>query len=93
MPLVVRKGDVCSGHGCFPPRVSSSWSSNVFINSLPVERNRDSLVSHCCGDPCHIGNWVGTRSVYANGLNIQTVGDPIDCGSVGSASSPNVSVE
>ena len=32
MPAVTRKGDICTGHECFPPRSSTSGSPNVFVN-------------------------------------------------------------
>lgn len=86
---VTRKTDVCSGHGCFPPRPSVSWSPDFFVNSLEVERNGDSLTVHCCGNSCHGGNWVGGKSYYVNGKSIQTEFDPISCGSVGAVHSPD----
>lgn len=48
MPGIVRKTDMCSGHGCWPPRLPVSCSANVFVNNIPVVRNGDSLESHCC---------------------------------------------
>lgn len=93
MPFVTRKTDVCSGHGCFPPRPSTSWSPNVYANSLNVERNGDGLASHCCGPPCHSSNWVGGSSVYVNGKAIQKEGSPIACGSAGAAHSPDVTAD
>lgn len=85
---VTRKTDVCSGHSCFPPRPSGTWSPDFYVNGLNVERNTDIVISHCCGG-CHTGNWVGTKPYYVNGLNIQTELDPISCGSVGAAHSPD----
>lgn len=82
MPGVVRRTDNCSGHGCYPPRPSSSWSPDVFANGLEVERYSDTMEVHCCPPPCHGGTHVGTHNGYANGLDIQVQGDPIDCGSV-----------
>jgi len=32
MSAVSRLGDTGSGHGCFPPRASTSASSNVYVN-------------------------------------------------------------
>lgn len=93
MPGVVRRGDDCSGHGCFPPRPSSSWSPNVFANGKNVERYGDSMQVHCCPPPCHGGTHIGSHSVYANGQAIQVIGDPINCGSTCVEGSGNVFVE
>lgn len=46
MPGVVRRGDKCSGHGCFPPRPAITWSPNVFVNGRNVERRTDQLQVH-----------------------------------------------
>ena len=92
MPGVVRKGDKCSGHGCYPPRPASKWSPNVFANGRNVERRTDTLESHCC-DGCHTGVYEGVHTVFANNLDVQVQGDPIDCGSKCDEHSPNVFVE
>jgi uncharacterized Zn-binding protein involved in type VI secretion len=83
MPGVVREGDYCTGHGCWPPRPSSSWSTDVFTNGLGTVRYSDTMQVHCCPSipECHGGTHIGTRNVYANGLDVQVIGDPIDCGS------------
>lgn len=81
MPGVARKPDVCTGHGCYPPRASCHGSPNVFTNSQQTERLTDPLCSHCCGPPCHGGTHVGHHNVYANSLDVQTCTDPISCGS------------
>lgn len=87
---VVRLGDLCSGHGCWPPRPNDTASPNVFTNSKAQHRQTDHWVVHCCLD-CHDGNSVrGSSSVYVNGLQIFREGDPVDCGSVGMEHSPNV---
>lgn len=82
MPGIVRFNDVCSGHDCFPPRRPTSCSPDVFINGIAVERNGDTLETHCCDSSCHGGIYVGSGSVYANGRSIQVVADPISCGSI-----------
>ena len=93
MPKIVRKTDVCSGHSCFPPRASASASGDVFANGIAVERNGDALQSHSCPPPAHGGSWVGGSSVYVNGKAIQKEGSPIDCGSVGAQTSPDVTAD
>ena len=89
---VVRKGDLCSGHDCWPPRDATSWSPDVYANNLNVERYSDTLAEHCCIDDCHTGIYMGTRSVYANGLAIQVKDDPIDCGSICDECSSDVGI-
>lgn len=88
---VVRRTDLCSGHGCYPPRPSATWSPNVFVNGLEVERYSDTMEVHCCGD-CHSGVHIGTGTVYANSLVIQAQDDPISCGSICDECSSNVFV-
>ena len=52
MPGVVRLGDICTGHGCFPPRSNVSASGNVIVNGLGAHRVGDNWASHCCVT-CH----------------------------------------
>lgn len=83
MPGVVRNIDLCSGHGCYPPRLPIIWSPDVFVDGVPVERLTDLLNVHCCPSAdCHPGTYMGSNNVYANNLSIQKKGDMIDCGSV-----------
>ena len=32
MPAVTRLGDLCTGHGCYPPRPNITAASTVFVN-------------------------------------------------------------
>ena len=88
---VTRLGDVCTGHGCWPSRPSNSGSPNVFANQIPVHRQSDGWESHCCLLLCH-GSTLSTGSgtVYANGLQVGRVTDPVACGSTVQTGSPNV---
>lgn len=91
MPAVTRLGDVCTGHGCFPPRPSSSASGDVFVNGIAVHRQGDSWSSHCCGPACHGGALAsGSGTVFVNGKMIGRIGDPVDCGSAVAVGSSNV---
>lgn len=96
MAAVVRLGDTCSGHECFPPRNSTSGSPNVFCNSRPVHRVGDSWEVHTCTHPkvphgSHSGTQAsGSSTVYVNGNAIARVGDSISCGSSDSTGSDNV---
>lgn len=80
-------------HNCFPPRISVSWSSNVFVNERNVEIKTSGGVmdTHCCpGSGCHGGVHLGSRNVFANGKSIQAKGDCISCGSVSNQCSNDV---
>jgi uncharacterized Zn-binding protein involved in type VI secretion len=81
MPAAVRKGDVCTGHGCFRSRPNAQASNNVFINDRGAHRLGDSWKKHCC-DSCHIGFLAkGSPNVFVNDKPLGRVGDPITCGS------------
>ena len=93
MPPVHRRTDLCSGHGCWPSRPSATWSPNVFVNNLEVERFTDMMEVHCCDPACHDGVHIGRHTVFANKLDIQVHSDPIDCGSYAMEHSPDVFVD
>lgn len=91
MPAVSRLGDMCTGHGCFPPRPSTGGSGNVFVNGIPVHRQGDGWATHCCGPSCHASVLAsGSGSVFVNGKAIARIGDPVACGSAVSQGSSNV---
>ncbi len=91
MPAVHRKGDSCTGHGCFPPRTNNQGSSDVFCNGIPVHRQGDSWNVHCCGIPCHGGSLAaGSSTVFANNKDLGRIGDPVSCGSAAASGSGNV---
>lgn len=86
MPQIVRVGDLCTGHGCWPPRPCVSGSSNVFMDGIGAHRGGDRWATHCkpCGKRrgCHTGVLQnGSGSVFANGKKLGRVGDNISCGS------------
>jgi uncharacterized Zn-binding protein involved in type VI secretion len=94
MPAVHRKGDACTGHGCFPPRKNIQASSNVIVNSKGWHRRGDKWASHCCGDSCHCDPpcklAMGSSNVYVNSKNAGRIGDPVSCGSAAGTGSPTV---
>lgn len=91
MPAATRLNDRCTGHGCFPPRLNTQGSPNVFINSRPAHRQGDSWASHTCGDNTHSGVTTGGSSkVYVNSRPLARIGDSISCGSVCAEGSTNV---
>ncbi len=91
MAGVVRLGDKCSGHGCFPSRQNIEASNNVFINGRGVHRVGDNWATHCCGIPCHSGvASSGSSSVFVNGKPVCRIGDSISCGSTMATGSNDV---
>ncbi len=77
------QGDVCTGHGCFPPRQNSSWSSSVYVNGLPVHRQYDDWSPHGCSNcPPHSSRLaMGSANVYVEGKQLGRQHDPVECGS------------
>lgn len=93
MPQVHRQGDLCSGHGCFPPRPTTSWASSTYVNNLLVHRTGDSYATHCCGIPCHGGSGGrGSSNTIIENAACRRIGDPVSCGSIAAQGSPNVIV-
>jgi len=83
MPGVARLGDVCTGHGPWPPRPNNGASGDVFVNGIPVHRQGDGWAVHCNPEPqCHGSALAaGSSTVYVNGLQVGRIGDPVACGS------------
>lgn len=84
MPAVTMLNDVCSGHGCFPPRVNDVASSDVFSEGRGIHRQSDHWIVHSCPnhgshDSVLVG---GSSTVFINGLQCGRIGDPIECGSI-----------
>lgn len=91
MPAASRKGDICTGHDCFPPRVSDSGSPNVFINGIPALRVGDHYVTHQCGHSSHDSVVAaGSSTVFVNGKPLARIADSIACGSAVGQGSSNV---
>jgi uncharacterized Zn-binding protein involved in type VI secretion len=89
---VVRLGDICTGHDCFPSRPNNEASNNVFVNNLGVHRVGDSWDIHCCPDNgCHDSViQTGSPNVFVNNKPVARVGDRVACGSFADQGSPNV---
>ena len=88
---VVRLGDTCTGHGCYPPRANVSASSDVFVNGLGAHRVGDAWSIHCCGVLCHGSSQAsGSSTVFVNGKALARIGDSIACGSNNATGSDNV---
>lgn len=84
MPAVTRKGDICTGHGCWPPRPNAQGSPDVFANGIEVHRQGDAWLPHTCPaiPETHAGVLAsGSATVFVNGKQISRIGDPVSCGS------------
>ena len=99
MPAVTRKGDLCSGHGtgsCWPARVSTGGSSNVFVNGDAAHRKSDIWAVHSCpNNGSHSGLLSsGSSTVNVNGKPLGRIGDKVgtevSCSSKVAGGSENV---
>jgi uncharacterized Zn-binding protein involved in type VI secretion len=93
MPAVTRRGDACTGHGCWPPRPSTGGSPDVFANRIAVHRQSDGWDAHTCPaiPQTHASVLAsGSTTVFANGRQLGRIGDPVACGSSVAAGSPDV---
>lgn len=92
MAAAARLSDICSGHGCFPPRAGSNASSNVRINGLAAHRLGDGWQPHCCPKKgCHPSSVTsGSGTVRINGRPAARIGDSVGCGSIIAQGSSNV---
>lgn len=95
MSAAGRKGDKCTGHGCWPSRASIQGSTNVTINSKSALRVGDAYAAHTCPSipQTHAGNQAqGSPTVTVNGKALARVGDSVSCGGALAQGSPNVTV-
>jgi uncharacterized Zn-binding protein involved in type VI secretion len=92
MAAAARAGDICTGHGCFPPRTGSTTCFNVLINGRPPHLMGDFWNFHCCPKMgCHPGVVAGGSStVFINGRPAARMGDSVGCGSIIAMGSSNV---
>lgn len=91
MPGVVRKTDICSGHGTYYPRINTESSPDTYTNSIQTTRFMDQRMCHSMPYP-HVGHNIGIHDVYVNNRFIQTAFDMVDCSSTQIQSSFNVFV-
>ncbi len=79
-----RFADLCTGHGCYPPRPNIQGSPDVFINDRAAHRQTDAWAPHCCPKRgCHGAVTVsGSATVSVNDLEAARIKDPVSCGSV-----------
>ena len=90
MRPVVRLGDMCSGHQCWPPRPSTSGAVATFNDHKPIHRVSDSWAIHCCSG-CHIGIMAsGSPTFFVENKPVARIGDPINCGSFAATGSTDL---
>ena len=89
MPGVTRDGDATTtGHGCNTTTTVTGPSTDVFCNSLGVERKTDPTASHdiTSGLDCvaHTSSISGgsAKKVFVNGKLIARIGDACDSGNI-----------
>lgn len=93
MQGAVRIGDLCSGHGCHPPRPVLDGSADVLVDGAGAVTVGSHWAQHRCGKNTHEGVSVqGSSTVFVNGKPKVRQGDAIDCGSVASGASSTVFV-
>ncbi len=93
MPAAHRHTDICTGHGCWPPRPNAEASPDVFVNSLGWHRVGDAWEVHCCPAPpeCHDSvAGTGSPKVFVNSRAACRIGDEVACGSIMATGSANV---
>jgi len=79
---VARKGDVCTGHGCFPPRAALTGSPDTFADGKAQHRVGDNWAVHACGKNSHSSSLrSGSPTVFTNGRAQGRINDPVACGS------------
>lgn len=94
MPAVHRLSDICTGHGCWPPRPNVGASADVFVNGRGVHRVGDPWAAHTCPSIPETHSSVmggGSATVFVNGRPAARVGDPVACGSTAATGSADVS--
>jgi len=93
MPQVTRLGDLCTGHGCWPPRSSNGSSPDVYANGILVHRVGDGWAAHTCPviPETHASVLAqGSSTVFANGKQLGRIGDSVACGSTVATGSADV---
>lgn len=94
MKPVVRKGDTCTGHGCFPSRANVEGSDFVTIEDIPVHCVGHAWATHCCGPACHDSvQGSGADYISIEGSPVARVGDDVACGSKNATGSDFVFAE
>jgi len=86
MPAATRKGDLSTGHSCFPPTaITITDATKTYINGKLAAILDAVLVPHRCGKTVHFPNQPrkvisGSNKVYIEGKKAIRIGDDINCG-------------
>lgn len=92
MPPVGRIGDICLGHGSFPPTPVIQGSPNVYVNDIPLFRVTDNVKPHGSSSPSPPHDRKGdsgSPDTFINDLPAMRIGDPIHCGGLLAEGSPD----
>jgi len=84
MPPVTRKGDICTGHGCWPPRPSVEGTPRFIIGGKEAHLQGHAWAPHTCPDIPETHASVlesGAPRFLIHGLQLGRIGDPVACGS------------
>jgi uncharacterized Zn-binding protein involved in type VI secretion len=94
MPQAARINDLCTGHGCFFPRITDEGSPDVFVNNRNQHRQGDHWVQHCCPKHgCHDSSLLaGSPTSYVNNKQRGRVADFVACGSIVATGSPDTRI-
>jgi uncharacterized Zn-binding protein involved in type VI secretion len=92
MPAASRKGDLTSGHGCFPPTAITGSASKTHINNILASILNVSVATHRCGKSVHVSRKVssGSSKVIIEGKEATRIGDSVNCGDTIGQGSSNV---
>lgn len=92
MAAASRKGDLTTGHGCFPPTAITGSCNKTFINGIKASVLNAGVATHRCGKSVHAGRVVssGSGKVFIEGLPATRIGDSVNCGDTIGQGSNNV---
>ena len=92
MPQAARLGDICTGHGDWPPRPNIEGCTTVLVNGRPLHCQGHGWAVHCNSVPeCHASVLAsGSGTVIAEGRQAGRIGDPVACGGTVATGSGNV---
>lgn len=97
MAAAARKGDLSTGHGCFPPTACiDAVASKTYINGILAQVQGSTFNSHRCGKTVHPtssrNTTTGSGTVFIEGKPAIRIGDSIACGDTAGQGSPNVQI-
>lgn len=94
MPQAARINDLCTGHGCWPPRVTDQGSPDTYVNNRNQHRQGDHWITHCCPNRgCHDSSLLnGSPTSYVNNKQRGRVADFVACGSIVATGSPDTRI-